>query len=218
MPSSRPPPRPATTRSTSSNISAASSRRRCGCSRRPPCAAAPWQRRGRSGAGICRRAPPCCSPPGSSIACRVCNHICIHNDDRKACDRLASLRGLFLTCLFADIWPEPLSFRPERFDPDSGSKLFNPHPYAYLPFGGGPRRCIGEPLALQEATVVLALLVRPGNQHRAANPTHKPCLELTMRARYGLKMHFTPRSFRCGDQRRTAPAAQACIASAQLQA
>jgi cytochrome P450 len=47
-------------------------------------------------------------------------------------------------------WPEPTRFRPERF---VGAKI---DPYAWLPFGGGTRRCIGMAFALYEMKIVLA--------------------------------------------------------------
>ncbi|MFN8423797.1 MAG: cytochrome P450 [Anaerolineae bacterium] len=61
-------------------------------------------------------------------------------------------------------WDEPEAFRPERFL-DGGGLC---HPFAYLPFGGGPRKCIGETFALAEAQLILATLLphvtmmRPG--------------------------------------------------------
>ncbi len=53
-------------------------------------------------------------------------------------------------------WTDPDAFRPERFLP--GAKP--PERFTYLPFGAGPRVCIGAHLALTEAAVVLARLVR----------------------------------------------------------
>jgi len=51
-----------------------------------------------------------------------------------------------------DYWPEPEEFKPERF--------LNPthHPYAYIPFGGGQRLCIGQRFALNEMIMCLAKL------------------------------------------------------------
>ena len=50
---------------------------------------------------------------------------------------------------------DPLAFRPDRWTPDFRASL---HRYAYYPFGGGPRRCIGDAFALMEAKLILATL------------------------------------------------------------
>jgi cytochrome P450 len=52
-------------------------------------------------------------------------------------------------------WPDPEKFDPERFA--VGKK---PEPYTYLPFGGGPRNCIGAAFAQVEAKVVLARILQ----------------------------------------------------------
>jgi cytochrome P450 len=57
---------------------------------------------------------------------------------------------IYLTHHRADLWPEPHRFDPERFH---GRR---PNPYAFLPFGGGARRCLGMAFALYEMKVVLA--------------------------------------------------------------
>jgi cytochrome P450 len=54
----------------------------------------------------------------------------------------------------ADLYPEPDAFKPERF---LGKK---PDPYAWLPFGGGVRRCLGMAFALYELKIVLATVLR----------------------------------------------------------
>jgi cytochrome P450 len=55
------------------------------------------------------------------------------------------------------LWEEPERFDPERFSPERSAGR---HPYAYIPFGGGPRACIGRHFSMLEATVALAGLVR----------------------------------------------------------
>lgn len=54
-------------------------------------------------------------------------------------------------------WPHPNAFCPERFARDSQEKV---PPFTYLPFGGGPRNCIGAAFAQVEAKVVLARLLQ----------------------------------------------------------
>jgi cytochrome P450 len=54
-------------------------------------------------------------------------------------------------------WPEPDRFDPERFLGDAGTD--RPR-FAYIPFGAGPRFCVGNHLGLLEAVFVLALLCR----------------------------------------------------------
>jgi len=60
-------------------------------------------------------------------------------------------------------WPEPLQFDPDRFDPDHPAPAADGSPrprWAYFPFGGGSRSCIGEAFAWTEAILVLAVLAR----------------------------------------------------------
>ena len=64
---------------------------------------------------------------------------------------------IYLTHRRADVWGDPSAFRPERF-------LGGPpaSPYAWIPFGGGVRRCLGAPFALMEMEVVLEQAARLG--------------------------------------------------------
>uniref|UniRef100_A0A0B7AHN9 Cytochrome P450 n=1 Tax=Arion vulgaris TaxID=1028688 RepID=A0A0B7AHN9_9EUPU len=56
-----------------------------------------------------------------------------------------------------EIWPEPEKFKPERFNIENKASR---HPYAYLPFGHGPRNCIGMRLALLELKIALAFVLK----------------------------------------------------------
>jgi cytochrome P450 len=84
---------------------------------------------------------------------------------------------------------------PERFDPDRWtSELLQRLPrYAYLPFGGGPHRCIGEHFAWTEATVVLAMILQRWSLAHIAD--HVVELEplITLRPRNGMAMTIRAR-------------------------
>lgn len=54
------------------------------------------------------------------------------------------------------LWPDPLRFDPERFRPDRRKQIDR---WQYLPFGAGPRSCIGDHFAMLEATLALAVII-----------------------------------------------------------
>lgn len=56
-----------------------------------------------------------------------------------------------------ELWPDPLSFDPDRFRPERSQGR---NRWQYLPFGGGPRSCIGDHFAMLEATLALATVIR----------------------------------------------------------
>jgi cytochrome P450 len=83
-------------------------------------------------------------------------------------------------------WPDPLEFRPERWL-DEAAQAARPK-FAYFPFGGGGRVCIGDAFAWAEGTILLAVMARrwrfepvPGHPIDI-NPT------VTLRPKHGLKM------------------------------
>ena len=76
------------------------------------------------------------------------------------------------------LWDEPDAFDPERFSPERAAGR---HRYAYLPFGAGPRVCIGMGFALMEATIVLATLL--ARLRFAEVPSHRPHPRMTVTVR-----------------------------------
>jgi cytochrome P450 len=82
-------------------------------------------------------------------------------------------------------WDNPEGFDPERFAPNREAE--RPR-YAYFPFGGGPRQCIGNIFSLTEAQLILTMIVQ--NYQLSLVPGHpvEPAPLVTLRPRYGIKM------------------------------
>ncbi|MSR65677.1 MAG: cytochrome P450 [Verrucomicrobiae bacterium] len=74
---------------------------------------------------------------------------------------------------------------PERFDP---TRFIEPQRVGYMPFGAGPRLCIGSEFAMLEARLIVAMVVR--EFHLELVPGHRvePLPGITLRTRYGLPM------------------------------
>ena len=60
------------------------------------------------------------------------------------------------------LWDNPLDFDPDRFSPENSADRDR---WQYLPFGGGPRSCIGDHFAMLEATLALATIIRDVKIH-----------------------------------------------------
>jgi cytochrome P450 len=90
-----------------------------------------------------------------------------------------------------DIWPDAEVFKPERWDPANGQQV---PPGAYFPFGGGPRTCIGMPLAQLEARLILASIL----QHYTPQPVpgYTPGFQptITLRPKRHLQVTLMPAS------------------------
>jgi cytochrome P450 len=83
------------------------------------------------------------------------------------------------------LWDEADAFDPDRFGPERRERIDR---FAYLPFGAGPRVCIGASFALQEAVVVLAEIVRTARLDLAEGHEVKPVHRVTLRPQDGLPM------------------------------
>ncbi|TNE44763.1 MAG: cytochrome P450 [Deltaproteobacteria bacterium] len=82
-----------------------------------------------------------------------------------------ALIGTYFIHRHPEFWEDPEQFNPDRFLPHREAER---HRYAYLPFGSGPRRCIGSRIALQEVRLLLALFL----QRFRVIPTHTGPLPL----------------------------------------
>jgi cytochrome P450 len=88
------------------------------------------------------------------------------------------------------LWRDPNSFDPSRFLGDARHAIDR---YAYIPFGAGARTCIGSVFALQEATLVLANVVKNFRLTLAPGTAVWPLLRVTLRPDSGLPMVITQR-------------------------
>lgn len=88
-----------------------------------------------------------------------------------------------------DVWGDPETFRPERWDPATGQK---PPQGAYFPFGAGPRMCIGMPFAQIEARLVLATILQRFSPELAPGWRVEPLPRVTLRVKNGLPMTLHP--------------------------
>jgi cytochrome P450 len=86
---------------------------------------------------------------------------------------------------------DPDAFRPERWEGDLAKKLPR---YAYFPFGGGPRFCIGQAFAQMEAVLLLATLARSFHAEVLPKPRVVPFPSVTLRPKHGLRVRLTRRS------------------------
>lgn len=87
------------------------------------------------------------------------------------------------------LWPEPEAFRPARFGPEQQREQV---PYAFIPFGGGPRLCIGNQFALTEMQLVLLRVLRRFEVEWVEQPAvqMRPLITLRPRAEIRLRFHL----------------------------
>jgi cytochrome P450 len=90
------------------------------------------------------------------------------------------------------LWTKPNNFDPSRFLGDEREKLGDEREkidrFAYLPFGVGPRICIGATFAIQEASIMVATIMRHFTLGMVAGCTPWPIQKVTLRPKGGLPM------------------------------
>jgi cytochrome P450 len=100
------------------------------------------------------------------------------------------LMSQYITHRHPDFWENPEGFDPERFTEERSKNL--PH-YAYFPFGGGPRICIGNSFAMMEAQLILATVAQRYRLHLLPGYPVEPVALGTLRPRYNIMMTPHPR-------------------------
>ena len=86
------------------------------------------------------------------------------------------------------LWEHPDHFDPDRWNPQRRPR----DRYQFLAFGGGPRACIGAQFALQEAAIILSLIV----SRTRITPAHgevEPVMQVTLRPKGGMRLKIKAR-------------------------
>jgi cytochrome P450 len=96
-----------------------------------------------------------------------------------------------------ELWEDPEAFRPERFSKEEKKKH---HPYAFIPFGGGPRLCIGNNFALMEMKLILARMVNRYEFNLAPGQEVRPLPLITLRPENGIRIEVRKRDFMAADK------------------
>jgi cytochrome P450 len=94
-------------------------------------------------------------PPAASLTRLIMQDIAV--DGYRVEAGTFAVVGIYAMHRDPALWEDPLTFDPDRFSPQRSKGRSR---WQYLPFGGGPRSCIGDHFAMLEATLALATIVR----------------------------------------------------------
>jgi cytochrome P450 len=86
------------------------------------------------------------------------------------------------------LWQDPLKFDPSRFSPEAKAGR---HRCAYMPFGAGPRTCIGGTFAMVEGKTILATILANARLELPEGEKPLPFARITLRPKDGLKLKVT---------------------------
>jgi cytochrome P450 len=87
----------------------------------------------------------------------------------------------------ARFFSDPEAFDPDRFAPGWEDRIPR---YAYLPFGGGPRVCIGNGFAMMEARLILTAIAQRYRLRLEPNQRIVPTQLVTVRPKHGIRMRL----------------------------
>jgi cytochrome P450 len=86
-------------------------------------------------------------------------------------------------------WRHPNEFDPENFSP---AAVKNRDRFLYLPFGAGPRACVGASFAMMQAHIILATLLARFRFELGSNPVPRPVMLMTVRPDTGVRLSIAP--------------------------
>jgi cytochrome P450 len=89
------------------------------------------------------------------------------------------------------VWDKPDVFDPERF---TAERMTGQHPFAYVPFSAGPRKCAGEEFALMEGPLVMVMILQRYNINILPSQTFAAEIGATMYPHNGVKATFSNRA------------------------
>lgn len=98
-------------------------------------------------------------------------------------------------CRNPDVFEDPNTFRPERFEATTTNETQNP--FSYIPFSAGPRNCIGQKFAVLEIKSILSKLLRNYEFHLSKDNGEEPILssELILRPESSINFKILPRIY-----------------------
>jgi len=86
-------------------------------------------------------------------------------------------------------WDQPDAFDPDNFAPEQVAKRDR---YLHLPFGAGPRICVGANFAMMQAHIILATLLARFRFAPGDSPPPEPVMTMTLRPEGGVRLAVTP--------------------------
>ena len=122
-------------------------------------------------------------PPVALLARNVLAPDQIYDREIRAKDTV--FLNIFSLHRHAMLWQDPDAFDPERFAPDQVAARER---YQYLPFGAGPRICVGANFAMMQAQIILSTL-RARFDFTPAGPQPIPVMHMTIRPEPGVTLH-----------------------------
>ena len=122
-------------------------------------------------------------PPAWAIGRRASEAVSLAGHELRRGD--AAVMSQWVVHRDPELWPEPLRFDPLRFEPARSAAR---HRFAYFPFGGGPRVCIGDGFAWLAGTLLLATIAQRWRFDLAPGHRVVPLPRVTLRLRHGLAL------------------------------